>query len=179
MILAVRFLDMECRSNVETIKPMNQPTNQIKSNQSKANQPLYSSYHWFFPRILAVMQSVAVQWPVSLATALNLGPHGGGGVSSAALEKWSRWWFQIFFIFTPIWGTFPLWLILFKGVETTNQVLKTIFGKISFETQHNFLQLERFLNWILWDAIFQRCFRFTRKSSNQASSVKYTVIPFT
>ena len=20
----------------------------------------------------------------------------------------SRWWFQIFFIFTPIWGTFPI-----------------------------------------------------------------------
>ena len=22
----------------------------------------------------------------------------------------SRWWFQIFFIFTPIWGRFPFWL---------------------------------------------------------------------
>ena len=30
------------------------------------------------------------------------------------------WWFQIFFIFTPIWGRFPFWLIFFKGVETTN-----------------------------------------------------------
>ena len=29
------------------------------------------------------------------------------------------------FIFTPIWGRFPIWLIFFKGVETTNQ--KTIF----------------------------------------------------
>ena len=28
--------------------------------------------------------------------------------------------FQIFFIFTPIWGRFPFWLIFFKGVETTN-----------------------------------------------------------
>ncbi len=27
---------------------------------------------------------------------------------------------QIFFIFTPIWGRFPFWLIFFKGVETTN-----------------------------------------------------------
>ena len=27
-------------------------------------------------------------------------------------------WFQIFFIFTPIWGRFPIWLIFFKGVET-------------------------------------------------------------
>ena len=32
-----------------------------------------------------------------------------------------RWWFQICFIFTPIWGRFPSWLIFFKGVETTNQ----------------------------------------------------------
>ena len=35
----------------------------------------------------------------------------------------SGWWFQIFFIFTPIWGRFPCWLIFFKGVETTNQFL--------------------------------------------------------
>ena len=33
----------------------------------------------------------------------------------------TRWWFQRFFIFTPIWGRFPFWLIFFKGVETTNQ----------------------------------------------------------
>ena len=25
----------------------------------------------------------------------------------------TRWWFQIFFIFTPIWGRFPFWLIFF------------------------------------------------------------------
>ena len=30
------------------------------------------------------------------------------------------WWFQIFFIFTPIWGRFPFWLIFFRWVETTN-----------------------------------------------------------
>ena len=32
----------------------------------------------------------------------------------------SRWWFQIFFIFTPIWGRFPFWLTFFRWVETTN-----------------------------------------------------------
>ena len=32
----------------------------------------------------------------------------------------SRWWFQIFFIFTPIWGRFPIWRIFFRWVETTN-----------------------------------------------------------
>ncbi len=38
-------------------------------------------------------------------------------------ERVSGWWFQIFFIFIPIWGRFPFWLIFFKWVETTNQVL--------------------------------------------------------
>ena len=36
--------------------------------------------------------------------------------------KWNtRWWFHIFFIFTPSWGRFQIWLIFFKWVETTNQ----------------------------------------------------------
>ena len=34
------------------------------------------------------------------------------------------WWFQIFFMFTPIWGRFPIWLIFFKWVETTNLTSK-------------------------------------------------------
>ena len=38
------------------------------------------------------------------------------------------WWFQIFFIFIPIWGRFPIWLICFKWVETTNQ---KISGQLS------------------------------------------------
>ena len=33
----------------------------------------------------------------------------------------TRWWFQIFFIFTLTWGRFPIWLIFFEGVEITNQ----------------------------------------------------------
>ena len=32
----------------------------------------------------------------------------------------TRWWFQTFFIFTPIWGKKTFWLIFFKGVETTS-----------------------------------------------------------
>ena len=35
----------------------------------------------------------------------------------------TRWWFQIFFIFTPTWGRYPFWLIFFKWVETTNQII--------------------------------------------------------
>ena len=44
--------------------------------------------------------------------------------NSIGRKTWKRnkvVWFQIFFIFTPIWGRFPFWLIFFKGVETTNQ----------------------------------------------------------
>ncbi len=32
------------------------------------------------------------------------------------MDTFSRWWFQFFFIFTPIWGRFPFWLICFKWV---------------------------------------------------------------
>ena len=39
------------------------------------------------------------------------------------LREISGWWFQIFFIFIPIWGRFPFWLIFFRGVGTTNQDL--------------------------------------------------------
>ena len=42
-------------------------------------------------------------------------------------DRWfqilSWWWFQIFFIFTPIWERFPIWPIFFKWVgSTTNQL---------------------------------------------------------
>ena len=35
---------------------------------------------------------------------------------------------NIFFMFTPIWGRFPFWLIFFKGVETTNQMF--VFSRV-------------------------------------------------
>ena len=56
---------------------------------------------------------------------IHLGP--GWNVSKHLCILLSRWWFQIFFIFTPIWGIFPFWLIFFKGVETTNQLFCDIF----------------------------------------------------
>ncbi len=31
----------------------------------------------------------------------------------------SRWWFQIFSVFTPTWGNDPIWLMFFKWFETT------------------------------------------------------------
>ena len=42
-------------------------------------------------------------------------------------QKVPRWWFQIFFIFTPTWGRFPFWLIFFRWVESWNHQLGTVF----------------------------------------------------
>ena len=54
----------------------------------------------------------------------------------------SRWWFQIFFIFTPSWGKLPFLLIFFRWVETTNQIFipKTTNGRINgcFERWRSF-----------------------------------------
>ena len=41
-------------------------------------------------------------------------------------QGFTRWWFQIFFIFIPTWGRFPIWLIFFRWVETTNQIYEMI-----------------------------------------------------
>ena len=38
------------------------------------------------------------------------------------------WWFGTFFIFPNSWNDDPIWLIFFRGVETTNQ---SSIGKIS------------------------------------------------
>jgi len=43
-------------------------------------------------------------------------------------STWPRSWFQIFFIFTSIWGRLPFWLIFFKWVETTNLAGDFIFS---------------------------------------------------
>ena len=42
-------------------------------------------------------------------------------------KNMTRWWFQIFFIFTPSWGRFPFLLIFFRWVETTNQMSQQKF----------------------------------------------------
>ena len=46
--------------------------------------------------------------------------HGPTMQYHGVMDRSSGWWFQIFFIFTPIWGRFPFWLMFFKWVETTN-----------------------------------------------------------
>ena len=52
----------------------------------------------------------------------------------------TRWWFQIFCIFTPIWGRFPFWLIFFRWVETTNQ-----FSRKNKSSNFNFMI---FFGWV-------------------------------
>ena len=39
--------------------------------------------------------------------------------SSVLLDFWCWWWFQTFFMFTPIWGNDPFRLIFFKWVGST------------------------------------------------------------
>ncbi len=68
-----------------------------------------------------------VQWEVSLLQGL---PQNISQMKliqelgqTTCFQSITRWWFQIFFIFTPTWGRFPIWLIFFKWVETTNQII--------------------------------------------------------
>ena len=48
----------------------------------------------------------------------NLPGHNTPSLFVPTLSR-SRWWFQTFFVFTPIRGRFPFWLIFFRWVETT------------------------------------------------------------
>ena len=61
----------------------------------------FSTYRCFFST-----------WPLRecswVLTTCNLSIHFG--------DVKTRWWFQIFFISTPIWGRFLVWLIFFKWV---------------------------------------------------------------
>ena len=47
----------------------------------------------------------------------------------------SRWWFQIFVIFTPTWGDDPIWLIFFRWVETCHL---TSFGLPEMRNCHSY-----------------------------------------
>ena len=57
------------------------------------------------------------------------------------VEFITRWWFQIFFIITPLWGRFQIWLIFFRWVETTNQNNKYTYWRGFFliiNPSHNY-----------------------------------------
>ena len=51
--------------------------------------------------------------------------HKGGALwswVSQDFEILAGWWFGTFFIFPNSWDDDPIWLIFFRGVETTNQL---------------------------------------------------------
>ena len=54
----------------------------------------------------------------------------------------------IFFIFTPIWGRFPFWLIFFNWVETTNQIWSISFHGIIPAQNHEVFHLWSWVNWV-------------------------------
>ena len=57
----------------------------------------------------------------------------------------ARWGFQIFFIFTPIWRRFPIWLIFFRWVETTKQIGSQVLQASSWKAKR--LKDESDPNW--------------------------------
>ncbi len=65
---------------------------------------------------------------------------GRGDNASVAGPFITGWWFQVFFIFTPIWGNDPIWLIFFKWVETTNQIRNYSICKTACNKHHDKLQ---------------------------------------
>ena len=65
--------------------------------------------------IVRWFESRVIKWGTPTLIARMNGTFEGSSLNSA-----SGWWFQRFFIFTPIWGRFPIWLIFFRWVETTN-----------------------------------------------------------
>ena len=58
---------------------------------------------------------------LSCSMGYKVGPHPPG-CQWGETTPITRWWFQIFFMFTRTWGRFPFWLIFFRWVETTNQI---------------------------------------------------------
>ena len=73
---------------------------------------------------------------------------GGGRMAPDNLKKKShqkdpccvvsRWWFQLFFIFIPIWGRFPSGgAYFFRWVETTNQVCFSVGWHFVFLSENH------------------------------------------
>ena len=95
------------------------------------------------------------RWPV----AMQIQQHFSGESLSFCLDfgserSWlltsTRWWFQIFVIFTSIWGNDPFWLIFFKGSKGLKPPSR-LNG-----TQRNDFLLKQFAFWDLtsWTLFF-------------------------
>ena len=73
----------------------------------------------FYDGILTHCRAQWLLWPMSLRNTCSRSQLGMV-VVQWFLSRTSGWWFQAFFIFTPIWGRFPFWLLFIRWVETTN-----------------------------------------------------------
>ena len=63
---------------------------------------------------------------LNFAAGWSCGSHMKLWSSATQVVSFSWWWFHSFtysFIFIPTWRDDPIWLILFKWVETTNQLM--------------------------------------------------------
>ena len=104
------------------------------TNQTRFNKNLWFCVTWTheelpgcFPRLATVpdlpimwLKSMGIQRPLTCFEDMD---RGVIIIYSCINIYIPGWWFQIFFIFTPIWGRFPIWLIFFKWVgSTTNQI---------------------------------------------------------
>ena len=69
-------------------------------------------------------------------------------------QPYSRWWFQIFFIFTPSWGRFLFWLMFFYWVETTNQYRTQKVPRHMREWKVTLLPLDFFQSYHTWGSLF-------------------------
>ena len=55
----------------------------------------------------------------------------------------TRWWFQIYFFFTPVWGRFPIWLIFFRWVvQPPTRWMWNCLVQIDFDIACNYYFLQ-------------------------------------
>ena len=80
------------------------------------------------------------------------GYHGGDSSWSCLDQTMARWWFQLCFIFTPIWGKFTFWLIFFKGVEPPTR-WRMVKHKVKRHKSH-----ERCVDFVQWFFIVLICY---------------------
>ena len=76
----------------------------VPSQTTGLNHPFWVHFQWRNPRVSMTIPPFCWSWIKWLDSVIT------------------GWWFQRFFIFTPVWGRFPIWLILFRWVETTNWI---------------------------------------------------------
>ena len=75
------------------------------------------------------------------------------------------WWFGTFFIFPYIGNNHPNWLIFFRGVQTTNQLVYDMYMcKLLFYLLGGYSRGKKRSNWNMMGAVFMGKRRFLRNS---------------